>query len=400
MRQSIVHFKPGKKQHTSNRKKPLTSILSVILSFVMAIAMTGCNNTTPESSAYSKVPTATPTIEPTEKTAPTSEPTPTKAFSDGTFQVTCVDFVPLYEDYLQESTSANQNLVMKRVDNSETVTFQMYKGEIDVGIIMAFTLDGEPANEDEIMDSISLICTLDSLNNSIWPTAFAVLNQAIQPDLSYVDCLKQLDAGVDSLSTANPKFSYEIGGVTYLFEMYADTVFSITATTNPESFAEKTESVSPNSESSTVSDEINDFPELVTDPETFVSEYTAKLKVIEMLEGNYKLTVTETENGLSHTFNGESTNVLLTFTSDGILLTSSSSEEADSQTAFLAMAAIMNTITPSMGSISECMVIVQDMVTELQETGNITEETVYRTVNNVKYGITCPGIIVFSIVNA
>ena len=404
MRKPAAHFKPETKQPTPKKKNVVTATLCIVLALVlvMAVAVTGCNSTNaPESEASSQTSPATPTAEPTEEPTPT--PTPVKAFSDGKFQISCVDFVPLYEDYLQESTPENQNLVMKRVDNSETVTFQMYKGEIDAGITMAFTLDGDPANEDEIPDSISLVCTRDSLNTSIWPVAFAVLNQTIQPDLSYMDCLKQIDAGIEEMSTSDPKFSYEIGGVTYLFQMYTDTLFSITATIRPELLEEETEFTTPNTEesgdNSENTDVSTDSPELVTDHQSFTDSYVAKLKVLEMFEGNYKLTVTETDGGLSHTFNGESTNVLLTFTADGMVLTSSSTGEVDSTAAFLAMAAIMNTITPSVGSISDCATVVQDMLGELQETGNITEEMVYHTVGNVQYGVTCPGIIVFSVVN-
>lgn len=406
MRKPPAHFKPEIKPSTTKKKNVMTATLCVVLALVliMAVAVTGCNSTsTPESEASSQAATASPTAEPTEEPTPTPKHEPTKAFSNGEFQVSCVDFVPLYEDYLHESNSENQNLVMKRVDNSETVTFQMYKGEIDAGITMAFTLDGEPANENEVMDSISLVCILDSLNNSIWPAAFAVLNQTIQPDLTYVDCLKQIDAGIEDMTTTDPKFSYKIGDVTYLFQMYSDTVFSITATIKPELLEEQTETASPNTGESEEelenTDEGTDSPELVTNHEAFVSAYFAKLKVLEMFEENYQLSVTETDGGLSHTFNGESTNVLLTFTADGMVLTSSSTGEVDSTAAFLAMAAIMNTITPSVGSISDCATVVQDMLGELQETGNITEEMVYHTVGNVQYGVTCPGIIVFSVVN-
>ena len=148
MRKPPAHFKPEIKPSTTKKKNVMTATLCVVLALVliMAVAVTGCNSTsTPESEASSQAATASPTAEPTEEPTPTPKPEPTKAFSNGEFQVSCVDFVPLYEDYLHESNSENQNLVMKRVDNSETVTFQMYKGEIDAGITMAFTLDGEPA---------------------------------------------------------------------------------------------------------------------------------------------------------------------------------------------------------------------------------------------------------------
>ena len=413
MRKTAAHFKP-KSTEKPKRKKvvAVTLATALVLALVIALAVAGCKDGG-EAGSESSGPAATPTAAPTEEPSPTPEPTPSptpesvKAFSDGAFQVSCVDFVPLFEKYLQESDPDNENLVMKQVEDSETVTFQLYKGEIDAGITMSFVKDGEPAGEDEAMDSVSLTCLSDSLNGSIWPSAFAVLNQTIQPDLSYMDCLKQIDAGIDDMTTTDSQFSYEIGGVTYKFQMYTDTLFSFTATTNPEQFSTGTDSsedvadedVEEDGDASNTGSDIPDAPELVTDPQAFTDSYVAKLKVLQLFEEDYKMSVSATDGGLSHTFNGESTNVQLTFTADGMLLTSSSPGETESQAAFLAMAAIINTITPSVGSIRDCATYVQEMVSELQESGNITEETVYRTVGSVEYGITCPGIIVFTVKN-
>ncbi len=405
MKKVTTHFNPEQLPST-NRKKCFTATIAMVLVLAFVATLTACSTNAETGISSSSTTVATPSTESTAEPTSTPETAPTKAFSDGVFQVSCVDFVPLYEKYLQESDTDNQNLVMKRIEDSDTVMFQMFKGEIDVGITMSFTLDGKPANEDEIMDSVSLLCARDSLNGKIWPSAFAALNQTIQPDLSILDCLNQLNSHFqDTIAiSSDTQFSYEIGDVTYHFQMLTSTLYSITATTNPETLETESSSLTTEeNKTASAADDVSDSPELVTDHEAFVSDYTLKLNILELLVENCELsateTTTETGSGLSHTFNGESTDVLLTFTKDGMILTTSSSGEINSQAALLAMTAITNTITPSVGGMEDCMTFVQDMVTELQETENITEEIVYRTVGNVRYGIACPGIIIFSIEN-
>ena len=336
-----------------------------------------------------------------------SKPAPDKVMSEGKFQVTCLEFVPFYEKKLQESSSDNANLVMRRVDGESSgekaITFQMYKGEIDTGIIMSFTSGGKAGTENKVIDSVSLVCSLNSLNKQIWPAAFAVLNQTIQPDLSYIECLKQMQQGMDEVTTDDPSFTYTIDEVTYTFQLYTNELFSFTAATNSENLPNKTDESKVESPSlSSDSGKTGDDPTLVTNPVKFISEYKTKLKVLGVLYDKYSISVTEdTSNGnrvLTHMLNGKSTGVKLTFASDGVLLTGGlANKEEDVQTASFCMAAIMKMITPSKGSFADCVAETEEMLDELMETGDVRKNSVYRNIGRVKYGMTFPGSMVFSV---
>lgn len=399
MRKPAAHFKPETKQPTPKKKNVVTATLCIVLALVlvMAVAVTGCNSTNaPESEASSQTSPATPTAEPT----PTPEPT--RAMSEGRFQVTCQQFADLYISFLQDSESSNSNLVLKA---DEYGPWNLYKGEMNLDMSLSFESQGNTVTAEETFDTVHFYCSDLVAQQDFYVSPFSAIIQTTHPDLSYGEAAgvfgTYLEEMLDEMNSGDgdtyilPK---EIDGINYQMIVSMD---ATTGKSSLELIASEAVLTTVSSETSeTQSDiETTDSPELVTDHEAFLNDYVAKLKVLEMFEENYQLSVTETDGGLSHTFNGESTNVLLTFTADGMVLTSSSTGEVDSTAAFLAMAAIMNTITPSVGSISDCATVVQDMLGELQETGNITEEMVYHTVGNVQYGVTCPGIIVFSVVN-
>ncbi len=170
---------------------------------------------------------------------------------------------------------------------------------------------------------------------------------------SYIECLKQMQQGMDEVTTDDPSFTYTIDEVTYTFQLYTNELFSFTAATNSENLPNKTDESKVESPSlSSDSGKTGDDPTLVTNPVKFISEYKTKLKVLGVLYDKYSISVTEdTSNGnrvLTHMLNGKSTGVKLTFASDGVLLTGGlANKEEDVQTASFCMAAIMNMITPS-----------------------------------------------------
>ena len=212
-----------------------------------------------------------------------------------------------------------------------------------------------------------------------------------------------MQQGMDEVTTDDPSFTYTIDEVTYTFQLYTNELFSFTAATNSENLPNKTDESKVESPSlSSDSGKTGDDPTLVTNPVKFISEYKTKLKVLGVLYDKYSISVTEdTSNGnrvLTHMLNGKSTGVKLTFASDGVLLTGDlANKEEDVQTASFCMAAIMNMITPSKGSFADCVAETEEMLDELMETGDVRKNSVYRNIGRVKYGMTFPGSMVFSV---
>ena len=174
-----------------------------------------------------------------------------------------------------------------------------------------------------------------------------------------------------------------------------------TSSPEPTSPPSKTpeESSGESNEDSSQSDDnqIKDQPELLTNQKEFIRRYKAALNILPILIDGSDITVEEdTSEGftqLKHRFNGKLTNVWLYFTTDGVVLTSTSTAEDDMTTALLCMAEIMNFITPTVGSLSDTYGEIQNMLLDEE----IIDSGVTKIVGNVKYRMLVPGaVIMFS----
>lgn len=216
MRKPAAHFKPETKQPTPKKKNVVTATLCIVLALVlaMAVAVTGCNSTNaPESEASSQTSPATPTAELT----PTPEPT--RAMSEGRFQVTCQQFADLYISFLQDSESNNSNLTLEADENGN---WRLYKGEMDLDMALSFENQGSVVTAEETFDTVHFYCSDLVAQGEFYVSPFSVVIQTIHPDLSYGEAtglfgsyLDEMAEEMDSGNEDTYTIPKEIDGINY-----------------------------------------------------------------------------------------------------------------------------------------------------------------------------------------
>ena len=216
MRKPAAHFKPETKQPTPKKKNVVTATLCIVLALVlvMAVAVAGCNSTNaPESEASSQTSPVTPMAEPT----PTPEPT--RAMSEGRFQVTCQQFADLYISFLQDSESNNSNLTLEADENGN---WRLYKGEMDLDMALSFENQGSVVTAEETFDTVHFYCSDLVAQGEFYVSPFSVVIQTIHPDLSYGEAtglfgsyLDEMAEEMDSGNEDTYTIPKEIDGINY-----------------------------------------------------------------------------------------------------------------------------------------------------------------------------------------